>query len=42
MDIAVVFYIQVILCIATFASIYYLMQSTHKLKKVLDKKSDKD
>ena len=42
MDITVNFYIQTALCIITFAAIFFLMQSTQKLKKELDKKAERD
>ena len=42
MDLTVNFYIQAVLCIITFTAIFFLMQSTQKLKKELDKKTDRD
>ncbi|MGI9533867.1 MAG: hypothetical protein ACR2NW_02855 [Thermodesulfobacteriota bacterium] len=42
MDITVNFYIQAVLCIITFVAVFFLMQSTEKLKKELDKKADRD
>ena len=42
MDITTNFYIQVVLCLITFTILYFLLQSTEKLKKELEKKPDKD
>ena len=42
MDLAVNFYIQAVLCILTFVTIFLLIQSNNNLKKQIDKDTERD